>query len=114
MTTHEDFSAWLQAELDARGWDQAELARRSQTTTALISRMISGERLPGAVVARRLARALSLAPEEVFRRAGLLPRTGPKPEGLEELAYLYTEMSDEDRDRLLAVARAFFARNAHD
>lgn len=113
MTTQEElikeFTDWLQDELCTRGWDQAELARRSQTTTALISRMLAGERLPGAVVARRLARALRLAPEDVFRRAGILPRAGAQPPGLEEISFLYTEMNEDDRQRLLAVARAFCA-----
>ena len=80
---------------------------RSQTTTALISRMLSGERRPGAWVARRLACALHLAPEEIFRRAGLLPRTLPQPPGLEELVHLYGELSDEDRQRLIMIARSF-------
>lgn len=109
MATTDEFADWLRLELQQRGWDQAELARRSQTTTALISRMLSGERHPGAVVARRLARALHLPPEELFRRAGLLPHPVPQPAGLEELAHLYTEMSDDDRQRLLVIARSLRA-----
>lgn len=106
MATNEEFAEWLRQEMQQRGWDQAELARRSQTTTALISRIVSGERRPGALVARRLARALQIPPEEMFRQAGLLPRHAPKPPGLEELAHIFTELSDDDRKRLLALARA--------
>lgn len=109
MATYEEFADWLQEELHKRGWDQAELSRRSNTTTALISRILSGERLPGAVVARRLARALHLPPEEVFRHAGLLPRVSPQPAGVEELVFLFTAMHEDDRQRLLAVARTFTA-----
>jgi len=107
MATKDEFAEWLRQELQKRGWDQAELATLSQTSTALISRMLSAERLPGAVVARRLARALHLAPEEVFRAAGILPRPVPQPQGLEELVHLFTELGDDDRHKLLAVARAF-------
>ena len=107
MATYDEFAEWLRQEMQTRGWDQAKLARCSQTTTALISRMLSGERRPGAVVARRLARALHLAPEEIFRRAGLLPRTLPQPPGLEELVHLYGELTDEDRQRLIMIARSF-------
>lgn len=114
MTTHEEFADWLQNELTSRGWDQAELARRSQTTTALISRILSGERLPGAVVARRLARAMVLAPEDVFRHAGILPRTSPQPSGFDELSCIYTELDEDDRQRLLAVARAFLTLEERD
>ena len=110
MTNHDDFADWLRKELDERGWDQAELARRSQTSTALISRMLSGERRPGAVVARRLARALHTSPEEVFRQAGMLPRPHPQLPGLDDLIHLYAELPPDDRERLIAVAQAFLAK----
>ncbi|MHB9131512.1 MAG: helix-turn-helix domain-containing protein [Armatimonadota bacterium] len=110
MTNLDYFADWLRRELEERGWDQAELARRSQTSTALISRMLSGERRPGAVVARRLARALHLSPEEVFRKAGMLPRPASQPPGLDDLINLYAELTPDDRERLIAVARAFLAK----
>jgi len=106
MSSNDEFSEWLLNVLSQRGWDQAELSRRSQTTTALSSRMLSGERRPGAVVARRLARALQLPPEEVFRQAGLLPRSAFNPIGLDELDHIYNALDDGDRKRMLALARA--------
>lgn len=114
MATFEDFTNWLTYELKLRGWDQAELARRSGVTTAQISRIITGERKTGPEVSRKIARALHLPPEEVFRQAGLLPRQSLQSPGLEELVHLYTEMGEDDRERLLAVARVFRILQDHE
>jgi len=111
MTTQQDFGDWLQLELDNRGWNQAELARRSGNTTAQISRVMTGEQHPGPTVARKIARALHVPAEEVFRRAGLLPTTPKQPEGTEELVYHYASLSDEDRKRLLIIARSLHEAN---
>lgn len=73
MTDTLSFSDWIQAELDIRGWDQAELARRSQISDSHISRLVSGGRKPGQESVKAIARALRLPPEDVMRQAGLLP-----------------------------------------
>lgn len=106
MVPQELFSEWLQHELHKRNWNQAELARRSQTTTAQISRVMSGEQSLGPTVARKIARALHLPPEEVFRRAGLLPSSSKLPDGTDELLYHYSSLTEEDRKRLLTIARS--------
>jgi transcriptional regulator with XRE-family HTH domain len=97
---------WLQQELQQRGWNQAELARRSRLTTAQVSRIMTGEQRPGPASGQKLAHALHVPAEEVFRRAGLLPRPSPQPPGQEELDLIFGELSDPDRRRLLAMARA--------
>jgi len=73
MTPNTDFTEWLTNELTVKGWDQAELSRRSGITTAHISRIMTGQRHPGSDALSGIARALRLPPEDVFRRAGLLP-----------------------------------------
>lgn len=105
MTKQESFTEWLQREMEKRGWNQAELSRRSGVTTAQVSRINTGEQRPGPTVCRAFARALQLPPEEVFRRVGLLPPTHIHPEGTEEIVYHYVNMSFDDRIRLLAFAR---------
>lgn len=67
------FGDWIQAELNIRGWDQAELARRSKISDAHISRLVTGGRKPGQEAAKAIARALRLSPEDVMRQAGILP-----------------------------------------
>ena len=76
MTTDIAFGDWVLHELNNRGWDQAELARRSGISDAHISRIVTGGRNPGADSVQRIARALRLPAEEAFRRAGLLPPRG--------------------------------------
>lgn len=71
--TEMSFGEWVQAELNSRGWDQAELARRSHISDAHISRLVSGGRRPGQESAKAIARALRLPPEDVMRQAGILP-----------------------------------------
>jgi transcriptional regulator with XRE-family HTH domain len=105
MATYEDFTNWLLEQIEQRGWDQAELSRRSGVTTAQVSRIFTGERKAGPEVARKFARALGLPPETVFRQAGLLPKARLQVEGEEELLHLFAELTGEDRQRLLAIAR---------
>lgn len=69
-----EFTLWLQVELNKRGWDQAELARRSGITKAQISRVLVGERSAGVDFCIAIARALGLPREEVFRARGWLLR----------------------------------------
>lgn len=112
MVTNEEFSAWLQQEIAKRGWDQAELARRSKITPGQVSHILSGDRKPGSTACRGIARALQLPPEEVFRHAGLLPMAHKTPEGIEELQFYYREMNAEDRKRLLMIARTLYKGSA--
>lgn len=105
MATYEEFANWLLEQIEQRAWDQAELSRRSGVTSAQVSRIFTGERQAGPMVCRKLARALGLPPEAVFRQAGLLPKARPQVEGEDELLHLYGELSGDDRQRLLAIAR---------
>lgn len=73
MTDSMAFGEWLQRELDNRGWDQAELSRRSGISSAQVSRIVTGGRQPGKDSINGIARALRLPPEEVLRQAGVLP-----------------------------------------
>lgn len=68
-----DFSTWLQDQLNERGWDQADLVRRSGVSQSQVSRIMTGMRKPGPEVSRAIARALHITSDEVFRVAGILP-----------------------------------------
>jgi transcriptional regulator with XRE-family HTH domain len=114
MAQQDSFGDWLQDELQQRGWNQAELARRSRITTAQISRIMTGEQHPGPTVCQKLARALHLPVEEVFRRAGFLPPVKEQPEGTAELLYHYGSLDDEDRKRLLVIARSLHEASGKD
>lgn len=72
-----NFGAWLEAQLDTRGWKQAELARRAHVAEATLSRIVGGTRQVGPDVALSIARALGEQPEAVFQEAGFLPSLPP-------------------------------------
>ncbi len=106
MATIDEFVEWLQEQMHGRGWDQSDLARHSRLTKGQISRILTGERRAGPDTCTKLAHALLLPPEAVFRRVGLLPRDPQIREDEAELLFHFTECCDEDRRRLLALARA--------
>ena len=66
------FGRWLLGELEKRGWSQSELATRAQVSHGRVSQVISGD-IPTSKILVKLAYALQLRPEDVLRRAGVLP-----------------------------------------
>lgn len=68
-----EFTDWLQDELRRRGWEQADLVKRSGMSQSQISRIMNGMRRPGPEAMTNIARALHVPTDEAFRRAGLLP-----------------------------------------
>jgi len=74
VSVPDTFAQWLQTEMDAREWSQADLARASGLTRAAINRYIRQERStpdPDALIA--IAQAFGCPRDVVFRAAGLLP-----------------------------------------
>jgi transcriptional regulator with XRE-family HTH domain len=61
-----DFGRKLQALMLKRGWNQSELARRADTGRDNISRYIRGKTAPEAPQLAALAKALSVAPDDLL------------------------------------------------
>ena len=70
----DNFSAWLQDQLNKKKMNQAELAEATHTTPATVSRLMGGTRKPGSKLCISIAKVLDVSPEEVFVVAGLLPK----------------------------------------
>ncbi|MHB9130451.1 MAG: helix-turn-helix domain-containing protein [Armatimonadota bacterium] len=111
--TYEDFITWVKHELTARGWSQSELARRGGITQSHMSRVLSGERPPGQAFCRAMSRAFGVPLEQVFRQAGILPKTTRHVEGVEELLDAYANLDPQNRKRLLRIARALREDSAY-
>jgi transcriptional regulator with XRE-family HTH domain len=77
-----DFIAWLEEEMEQRRWQKSDLSRASGISHSAISLVLSGDRGIGPDFCNGIARAFRIPPEEVFRRAGILP---PLPEEDDEL-----------------------------
>lgn len=71
-----DFVTWLNDELATQGWSRADLARATGLHKGSISNVLNGQRQPSVDFVMAVARAFKMPPEELFRRAGLLP---PRP-----------------------------------
>lgn len=69
-----EFSNWLQDELNKRGWDHAELVRRTGLSSGGVSHVMNGDRKAGPDFCIAVARAFGISREEVFRARGWLIR----------------------------------------
>jgi transcriptional regulator with XRE-family HTH domain len=64
---------WLDNLLEERGLKPADLARKSGLDPAVISNIRNGKRNTGVDVANKIADALNLPYDVVYRAAGILP-----------------------------------------
>lgn len=105
MSKATDFPAWLQEEMNERGWNQSDLARSSNLTQGAISNVLNKTREPGYDFCVGIARAFDIPVETVFRRAKILPEKTNLDEDLDELVFIANRMTLYERRRLLAIAR---------
>ena len=105
LTMNTDFPVWLREELAERHWTQAELAKRSGVSPAQITRVLSGERGLGELSIIAIAQALKLPPEQVYRKAGLLPRQERSTDLVDELMHYFFQLPEPERIRLVEYAR---------
>ncbi|HIP95961.1 MAG TPA: XRE family transcriptional regulator, partial [Anaerolineae bacterium] len=87
-------------------WSYSEVARRGNISSARISQVIAGEK-PGRAFCEGIARAFGLSPDDVMRRAGLLPPLPVPSERWLRLNELWGRLSDEDQERILEIAEAW-------
>jgi transcriptional regulator with XRE-family HTH domain len=111
------FNDWLLERLKELDWSQADLARGSGLTRSVISKYMTG-RIPDEAALRKIAKALHIAPESVFRAAGILPPAPEKDPVIDEITHLARSLPPEDVQDLIDLARVKLARyertqNAH-
>lgn len=102
MTNASDFSDWLNAELRARDWKQADLVRRSGISSGLISQILSSQRRPGIDTIVAIAHALDIPEVVVMARVarGTSYKTNIDEEG-EILLFEFYKLSAEERKMIL-------------
>lgn len=74
-----EFNEWLQAELNKRGWDHADLVRRTGLSSGGISHVMNGDRKAGPDFCIAVSQALGIPRETVFRARGWLLRNPQDP-----------------------------------
>ena len=67
------FAEWLGAELDRRGWSQAEMGRRAGINHVSVHAWLYSGTRPDSNTCSKIARALGLPVIEVLYRAGHVP-----------------------------------------
>ena len=95
---------WLQEQLAARRWSQAELARRANLSPALVSMVLNGKSAVTLTFSLAVAEALHFPLEEVLHQAGVLAREPANPR-LAEVLTRYRRATPEVQSYLLEVLR---------
>lgn len=112
ITIMSDFVPWLNDQLNERGWSYNELARRADVSGGSISHIMNQRKNPGYDVCVGIARALEIPPENVLRRAGLLPALPPEVEEEREMVALARRLSGQARQVILTTMRSLLGMAA--
>jgi transcriptional regulator with XRE-family HTH domain len=91
----------LQTWLDQRGWNQAELARRTNVTTSYVSLVFRGKRNPSGKFLIAIARALGMPPDSALRAAGLMPPDLTPNTLVRQITHLVSNLPPEEQRTVL-------------
>ena len=101
-----NFVNWLKDQLQKRNWSQADLARASGVHKQTIHYYLTkSSNAPHAHVLAKIAYALELPVEQVYRVAGFLPRPPQINETIEQILHELEDMPERDRQEVLAFIR---------
>lgn len=101
-----NFANWLTAQMQERNWSQADLARASGLHKQSIHYYLTqSAKPPHAQALIRVAYALRLPVEEVYRAAGFLPHLPDINQTIEEILYEMEDMPEQDQQEVLAFVR---------
>jgi transcriptional regulator with XRE-family HTH domain len=92
-----DFSEWLQAEMNKRGWSQSDLARSAELNRAVINKLLNGKSHPQPATLEAISRAFKLPLESTYRAAGLLPISPENDETIEEAIHVLKSIRSAQR-----------------
>jgi transcriptional regulator with XRE-family HTH domain len=106
-----EFASWLQQEMNKRGWNNSELARRAGVTRGAIGNVLRGDRNTGSELCLAISKALNIPPETVFRAAGLFPPERTPEEKYEELLSILDTFTEEQRKDVLRYVRFVLGEN---
>ena len=92
-----DFSEWLQAEIDKRGWSQSDLARSADLNRAVINKLLNGKSHAQPATLEAISRAFRIPIEITYRAAGLLPSNPDNDDSLEEAIHVLKSIQSTQR-----------------
>jgi transcriptional regulator with XRE-family HTH domain len=106
-----EFGDWLKQIREAKTLTQSELARRSKLNRAVINKIESGQSIPVVETLIALSVGLDLPKEQVLRAAGLLDPVAETEQVNEEILYLLSDVTQQDREEILELLRIKADRN---
>jgi transcriptional regulator with XRE-family HTH domain len=105
-----DFSEWITEQINERGWKKGELSKRSGLDISYTYQIIAGNKRPGAVACRAIARALDVPEVIVFRQISYLTEDPVIDPSVETFITILSKLSEEDQSELLEIAKLKFDR----
>ncbi len=97
--------SFIEKELERRKWTWYDLGREAKIASGTVYNIRSGARGGGRKSLTKIAKALRIPADKLFRLAGLLPPDPEKDEVADELLYLYKMMPTSYKQDLLSYAR---------
>ncbi len=98
---HQTFSEWLWEQMVKHEWSQVDLARHANITKQAVNNYLNNDRIPKKDAMEKLAHALKLPVETLYRAAGVLPSITEAEAKLLQLEEIYRNISDDKRDEFL-------------
>jgi transcriptional regulator with XRE-family HTH domain len=92
-----NFSEWLQAEMDQRGWSQSDCARAADLNRAVINKLLNGKCQPQPSTLAAIAHAFKIPVEAAYRAAGLLPANSDYDDTAEQLLHTFKSIQSPQR-----------------
>ena len=105
LSVETNFSNWLQAEIDRRGWSWNKLAERAGLSSETIYNIRDGVRGVGKASLEAIASALQLPVETVYQAAGFLPPEKNDPLA-DEAAHLVGLLPPDKKQVAISILRA--------
>jgi len=98
MVKESDIGRLIRRLRNERFWTLQKLGDQSKVSLSHLGRIERGERRPFADILRKIAAALEIEEEELFREAGYLTKRGPKEglglDDLKEFAQAFAEFQN--------------------
>ena len=108
MSTDE-FWDWAEKQLDARGLNWHRVEQLAGLSNATISRRARERLPPTETTCRAIARVFQIPLKQVYTRANKLPGPPPPDIPVDEISFLFGNLSKEDQERLLIIMRSLVA-----
>jgi transcriptional regulator with XRE-family HTH domain len=99
-----NFAQWLLLGMKDRGWNQAEMSRRSKLTRQALSNYLDG-RIPNEEALEKIAAAFELPKNIVLRAAGIMEYDEDIDDEIEMIMHEVKKLHKDDQAELLAYIR---------